>query len=403
MNEYAKPPATLVEKYARLLRLDAGQRRATAGLESTPDGDGPTVVLSARGIADTVGRVEANLNDFARRYFPGKDKHASIAAIRSDVQQGLEFLQQKNEQALQQNPKAVSGLEIVVLGDGTRPMYLIANDEVDFASANSLVQQADNQYWVSAIQNAYEDCGLREMMPSVGVLLGGSDGRWPFGTAFLVGPNLLLTNKHVWQGIDAAHRGRYHEVTVDFQHEFNGQRQDLRRRLASVVFVGLGVVGTPGCVDLALLTLEPDLGSTQTPFQVHAGTWSRVAESPVFVIGHPKIEPTNPYKEFLGETSGFKRLCPGIVPAKATNSPMAHDASTTDGCSGGVVLAVGYQYQQMAVGIHFGTGTNSRHNLAHALTDVLGQISEAQPDAETGTLREILDAHQATLVPVPFS
>jgi hypothetical protein len=403
MAETVNSPHTLVEKYTRLLKLDESQAGPATGLEARPDGEGPTVVLSTAGIADTVGRIEANLNDFARRYFPGKDKQASIAAIRGDVQQGLEFLQQQNEQALQQNPQAVSGLEIVVLGDGTRPMYLIANDEVDFASANSLVQQANNQYWISAIQNAYEDCQLREMMPSVGILLGGADGRWPFGTGFLVGPNLLLTNKHVWQGIDAAHRGRYHEVTVDFRHEFQGQQQNLRRRLASVAFVGLGVVGIPGCVDLALLTLEPDAGFSQTPFQVHAGIWSRAAQSPVFVIGHPKIEPTNPYKEFLGATSGFKRLCPGIVPAKVGNSPMAHDASTTDGCSGGVVLAVGYPYQQMAVGIHFGTGTNSRHNLAHALTDVLDQVSEAQPGVETGTLREILDAHQATLDPIPFS
>ena len=403
MAEKTNPPESLVQKYSKLLRLDATDKGASDGLEATPDGHGPKVDLSAKGITDTVGRVEANLNDFARRYFPGKDKKTSIDAIREDVQQGLDCLKQQNEQALRQNPRAVSGLEIVVLGDGTRPMYLISNNDVDFLSANALVQQANNQYWISAIQNAYEDCALREMMPSVGILMGGVDGLWPFGTGFLVGPNLLLTNKHVWQGIDAAHRGRYQEVTVDFQHEFNGSGQNLRRRLASVLFVGTGIFGTPECVDVVLLSLESNPGFNQIPFQVHAGIWNRVARSAVFVIGHPKIEPTNPYKEFLSETSGFKRLCPGVVPTKDWNSPISHDASTTDGCSGGVLLAVGTQFQQTAVGIHFGTGTNNRFNQAHALTDVLDQESEYQPGAAVGTLRQILKAHGANLVSVPFS
>ena len=92
-----------------------------------------------------------------------------------------------------------------------------------------------------------------------------------------------------------------------------------------------------------------------------------------------------------------------IVPTKPWHAPLLHDASTTDGCSGGVVIAVGVNYQQTALGIHFGSPTSGRVNQAHALTDVLDQVSDSQPGVEAGTLRDILEAHQAQFSVVPFA
>jgi hypothetical protein len=416
MAETENRPASLVEKYNKLLKVDASSKRGSKGLEATADRDGPTVELSREGIDDAVELVECNLKDYAKKYFPGHDKGQIITGIRDQVKEGLELLHQKDEEALRRKPDAVAGLEVIVKNDGTRPMYLIQNNKVDLESAISLVRGANNKYWNSAIRNAHDDCGLAEMISSVGVICGGADGSTQFGTGFLVGPSLLLTNKHVWEAINIAHNGRYHEVSVDFQHEYQGPSASLRRTVESMVFVGLGEPRTYGCIDLAVLTLEPDTSFSQIPFQVHAGTWSRAEKGAVFVIGHPQISMRNPYNdgqntglrnlemEFLSDTSGFKRLCPGIVPPRAgDHNPLRHDASTAVGCSGGVVMAVGFHYQQMALGIHFGSPFDNRSNLAHAMTDVLDQVSESHPGAELGTLRQILEDHQANLSLVPYS
>jgi hypothetical protein len=401
MSQDSAGAKSWVEKYGRLLGLEDGGRRGdgSGGLEANSDKEIPAMDMTNGGINDAMERIDASLKRFAAKYYGNQSSEEigkQIEKICRNISEGLELLRKKDEEGLKRNPNAVSGLEDVIIGNGFRPMYMIDDDKPDFASATDLEWTNGNPIWESGIQAAYRFNGLGEMVPSVGVLRSGIDHSGPYGTAFLVAPDLIMTNKHVWNEIQTNHQGRYSEVIVDFQYEVRNRMGKRARVLESIVFLGRGDAKYPK-TDVALFSLAGAASFEQTPFDIHAGRWLSLGKKQsVFVIGHPVI-PKNrtELQRFLSGTSSVKRLCPGKSIHHHEGAPVYHDASTTDSCSGSVVIPIG-RPSRLALAIHFKYGEvdGVNCNWAHPLAEILEEKSEST--VFRGTLRDILTQFDAS-------
>ena len=356
---------------------------------------------------------------FSKRYYKavGKDPQSDvITRVCSSAETGLRLLQGRDEEGLKRNREAVSGLEQIIAEDGSRPMYMINDDHVDFMSDAQLWDRKGREVfgeespWVKTIKRQQAK-GLPRVMSSVGAITEGPDGKG-IGTGFLVAPDLLMTNGHVWWDIASKHGGDYSQVLVDFEREYFRSDRGSVRRVRSLAYVGMS---SPDPIDLtkklftpdiALFVLEP--GTTrdeQLIFEVLAGTWRAESEPYVFVIGHPTIKPNNPFAEFLLQTSGCKRLSPGVARLSDADKGQAfHDASTTEGSSGSVLISPSAQSPVVAVGIHYSFDAvpdvevgQRETNLAQVLPNLLDTVSDAIEEAEPGTLEQILSRHGAVL------
>jgi len=200
---------------------------------------------------------------------------------------------------------------------------------------------------------------IEARIPGVGRIDLPSDPRLPYaGTGFVVGPGLLMTNRHVAQlfTAGAGQQGLRFlpgtEAGVDFRRERGAPDAPLLKLRAPVMMhpywdmALMSVEGLPeGIVPLAL-----------SPEPAEALTGRRVA-----VIGFPAFDPRNAadvQMRVFGGVFGVKRLQPGKITGLATTASiggmvraMLHDASTLGGNSGScmVDLATG-----AVLGLHFG-------------------------------------------------
>jgi hypothetical protein len=412
MSQSSEGDKSLVNKYSRQFRLDASTSSVGTGVgfETNTEESGPVVELTERGVKDAVEKTRIRLKDFALKYYGGEvtaENQKLIDSIAQDVNTGLDLLRKKDEVGLRQNPDAVSGLETIIIGDGSRPMYLIENDRVDFESAVDLVLTNGNPRWQLAIEDAQRQGGLSEVVPSVGVLRSRHNRKKFYGTAFLIAADLIMTNKHVWEAIRRDHGEHYGEVVVDFQYEMRNQTATNLRLLETVVFLGPGDPIMPD-IDVALFSLNSSDGFEQQPFDIHAGKWLPQQDAmAVFVIGHPEIpEKKSKIEKFLSGTSYVKRLSPGYA-RHSRGTPVYHSASTLEANSGSIVVSPEFS-PRIAIGIHYGFGDlqvdgNDKSqgqvsNKAHAISEILGQKSTQESTALGRTLRQTLDEFGANLV-----
>jgi len=409
---------SLIDLYLR--RLGTGDHPAVGdsaqGFEAASDRS--RVDLSERGITDSVGAMRARMESFAERYYSGIEKDSSseiITRVCDNTEKGLRLLQIRDEEGLKRNPEALSGLEQIISEDGSRPMYMVEDDRVDFLSDSQLWDRAGNSPWVESIGRA-ERKGLPRVMSSVGAITGGIGGNG-FGTGFLVAPDLLMTNGHVWWKIKSDYGADYSQLVVDFQREYRRERSSSIRQIRSLAYVGMSSPDPEDQTkrlfipDIALFVLGPDIvGGAQPFFEVLSGKWRTGSEPYVFVIGHPTIKPNNPFAEFLLPTSGCKRLSPGLARVSNPGSGQAyHDASTTDGSSGSVLVSPSANSPNVAVGIHYSFDVvpdaklgQRETNFAQVLPHVLDTVSDAIEETEPGTLEQILTRYGAKLRPDSF-
>jgi hypothetical protein len=424
MSQKSTKPNSIVNHYMKKIGLatKSNVEEGGAGFESPQ----PRVVdsLTDKGIQDSVEQVRAQLERFAKKYYADRKPEQNTAEINllcDNVRTGLKVLKGGNEEELKNNAEAISGLESIILGDGTRPLYLIRDNTVDFDSTTSLVKRVGNTEWESSILRAYQE-GLKSIIPSVGVLRSASSDN--LGTGFLVAPDLLMTNRHVWKKL-GEHAGGYQQIVVDFQYEMGSQTNNLHRRLDSLVFLGQGRRVQGGIVsgtDVAVFSLSTGDRFGQTPIRIQSGRWDASSDDvDIFVIGHPLIPDTNEYLRFLSGTSGVKRLSPGLCLRNRIGEPVYHTASTLKGCSGGLIVSPMAPKPTIALALHFGDtpvqgqylesvfaelindasrdGVNVKDgeylNTAHALPDILDEVSENRETVENGTLREILQNYGA--------
>ncbi|MFO1168589.1 MAG: hypothetical protein U1E19_10825 [Rhodoblastus sp.] len=159
------------------------------------------------------------------------------------------------------DPGNLVNLETIVRTDGTRPSFMIRDGVPDLATSPA----GD---WTGAIEA--DNLDFRAALACVGRIDDPSHVQGFRGTGTLVAPNLVLTNRHVAQGIAVqAGNGAWTlkpNIAIDFGHEFKAQKSLNRRVVKSVVFAGAEPIDLNNVVhrklDVALLELEaPPAGS----------------------------------------------------------------------------------------------------------------------------------------------
>ncbi|MFF1494689.1 trypsin-like serine peptidase [Streptomyces sp. NPDC058304] len=237
------------------------------------------------------------------------------------------------------------GVEAIVLLEG-RPALLIQGQ--DFPT-----QQGD---WV-VLEG--QRAAIRESIARVGrvEVTGHASLDW-LGTAFLVGPDVVMTNRHV-----AVEFATGDGAGWTFRPGMSA-RLDLAEELAAVPgdgsleFAVTEVVGIHPDVDMALLRIDTARGggARATPVAVAADPPADVPGRPVYVIGYPaedgrRNEPEAMRRIFM-DVYNVKRLQPGtttgLVPGELT---VKHDCSTLGGNSGSPVFDL---VDHRVLGLHYG-------------------------------------------------
>ncbi len=178
------------------------------------------------------------------------------------------------------------------------------------------------------------------------------------GTAFLVGPGLMMTNRHVAQ-IFARGLGRR---DLEFISGLSSV-VDFKRELQSPESVRVRVVKVEAIHpywDCAILRVE-GLDPARTPLALEAAEPDRIADREVVVIGYPAQDYRSSdfamMMRIFGGVFNVKRLQPGLLRGyqiiKSFGnevSAITHDASTLGGNSGSAVVDVA---TGRVVGLHF--------------------------------------------------
>ncbi|NUK51877.1 trypsin-like peptidase domain-containing protein [Streptomyces lunaelactis] len=236
------------------------------------------------------------------------------------------------------------GMEAIVLLEG-RPAILVQNH--DFTP-----QEGD---W--AVLDGHR-AAIRESIARVGrvEVTGHSSLDW-IGTAFLVGPDAVMTNRHV-----AAEFARGDGTGWTF-HEGMSAQLDMGEEYGAVpedrgpAYEVSEVLGIHRDVDMALLRVSPAAGGPlPTPLAVAGDAPADLPGRPVYCVGYPaadgrRNEPESMRRIFM-DIYNVKRLQPGttteLVPEQAV---IKHDCSTLGGNSGSPVFDL---TDHRVLGLHFG-------------------------------------------------
>jgi endonuclease G, mitochondrial len=382
----------------------AARSAPTPGLESFEAAEAP---LSPDDIEDRVEQSRETLLKLLEDYFgadPGRE--ALVDRLLREGGEGLRMLADDDGDALGANPAAQAGLEAIVRTDGSRPSFLVKDGDIDLKSSPVGSWGARLTGRMAALRTAVAAVG-RIDTPGVG---GGYQG-----TGFLVGPDVVLTNRHVLQLIAEEGAGGAWQlrpdVAIDFGHEFKARETVNRRRVKSVLFWGAKAINFSAIdhakLDLALLELEPQTGDGPKPFAVQSAPPDQTGPGLTMVtIGYPGPPPFSWYSvtlldQLFQKSFGYKRLAPGETIASAASQSqwtLAHDATTLGGNSGSVVLALDGDHA--ALGLHYGgQPAGPAENWSHRLDLVLGQTTGGAP----ATLTQVLEKYGARLTSAPSS
>jgi hypothetical protein len=283
----------------------------------------------------------------------------------------------------------LGALEAVVAFDGTRPSFLVKQSNIDFdSSLNSTAWQTDLKPYREQIA-AHIACTARVEL-----------GEKHIGTAFLVTPDLVITNRHVAQAIASLTDPRMtlrSGVAIDFgREEWNERKSFDRRAVESVAFAGASAIGAPldhRKLDLAVLRVSRSLLSGALGARhIDSSPIDRDAFSAapfVATAGYPsnaELVVPGPIRSKFGEVlrrllegdGGVKRFAPG-VPVGSDGVPngapwtICHDATTIKGNSGSPLMTLisGAGASVNLAGLHYGGDWDGeRVNWAHLLSAV---------------------------------
>jgi hypothetical protein len=176
------------------------------------------------------------------------------------------------------------------------------------------------------------------------------------GTAFLVAPTTLMTNRHVAREFcsrdgDTWTFRRGMTTHIDFLEELGST--------SSLEFEITETLGVHDQYDLALLRVESASSNGKTlpnPLSVAATEPADLFERDVYVVGYPawdgrRNEP-EPIRRLFSDIYNVKRLQPGKAVGYSTAySAIQHDCSTLGGNSGSPVVDL---HTNLVIGLHFG-------------------------------------------------
>jgi hypothetical protein len=314
---------------------------------------GDEVVDEVKRVFGDVGKVAERLQagsfaQSAESMVEGESEEPVVEAARlerervvSDGIEGLTKLAEGREDDLDDDERF--GLEAIVLLEG-RPAILIQDG--DFL-------QPPHEW--SRLTHRRER--IREVIARSGrVEVNGHLNLDWVGTASLVAPTTLMTNRHVAQEFCSRDGDRWtfqQGVTprIDFLEELGST--------ASLDFEITEAIGIHDDHDLALLRVESASSHGQTlpdPLPVAASEPEDLIQRDVYVVGYPawdgrRNEP-EPLRRIFMDIYNVKRLQPGKTVAYSTeHSAVEHDCSTLGGNSGSPVVDL---ETNQVIGLHFG-------------------------------------------------
>lgn len=257
------------------------------------------------------------------------------------------------------------GLEAIILRF-LRPVYLVRQGTFSLPAAHSSLSRE--------IKARLE--GARSELDQVIASTGRIDLRnhrldW-VGTGWMVGPRLVVTNRHVAEEFGRAadqgfafkrnFRGREVAAYLDWRQEYH-QPEESRFRVeeikwiepeeaADVAFLLISGTGEKGEAPPPAVNLMTD----EEVEQINVGSW-------IAVIGYPAYDSRNDsgdQQRIFDGIYNVKRLAPGQVTAFVGSELLLHDATTLGGNSGSVVVDLA---SGKALALHFG-GLEGEHNYA---------------------------------------
>lgn len=269
--------------------------------------------------------------DFDEKFFDdnslaGRTDAAHASASGGDYQQG----ERHRSTSQRAGPTPRPGATIII--SYTRPSLTIRGDDFD---------PDEHAAWAAELTAAR--AALRRAITCVGRLQSPDLGPMPgLGTAWLVRPDLAVTNRHVTGMFAAKLRGGSAAVTL----ELVAERGAIESRVRQV----LAVVYEADDHDLAFVRLAPQVApSPSLTLSPHAAPGDRVAAIgyPSNSVGH--YDPAQ-IERMFGDHFDIKRLAPGALTA-VSSARVDHDCTTLGGNSGSPLVSLG---SGAVVGVHYG-------------------------------------------------
>ncbi|MBY5806089.1 hypothetical protein E0H59_18325 [Rhizobium leguminosarum bv. viciae] len=233
------------------------------------------------------------------------------------------------------SPEEIFSIEAIIIPD-KRPAIDILNG--DFVVEHPL--------WVHFSTDPVLHQAICDALPSVGRIELPDHPSLPYGgTGFVVGPNLLMTNRHVAEifASGLGTNGLIFKAGLSAGIDFLREQPDG----AGIVVTVAKVVMIHPYWDMALLQVE-NLRPEHKPLKLSLRSPEELVDSEVAVIGYPAFDPRNDaavQNSVFHGVYNVKRLQPGkITPRSLINSfnnrvnALCHDASTLGGNSGSLVL-----------------------------------------------------------------
>lgn len=209
---------------------------------------------------------------------------------------------------------------------------------------------------------------IEAAIPSIGRIDIPDAAHIPYaGTGFVVGPKLLMTNRHVAEiftiglGVRNLRFRSGYTPALDLVRETVDQ--DARHlQIRDVLMVH-------PYWDMALLIVD-GLPATARPLQLSLTAPEEMEDDEIAVIGYPALDPRNNFElqnEIFGGQFNVKRVHPGLLRNRSTLesygkdvSTVTHDSSTLGGNSGSAVVDVGSGH---VIALHF-AGIYKKENYA---------------------------------------
>ena len=241
-----------------------------------------------------------------------------------------------------------AALESVIRTRG-RPALAIEGNRIEALDAD---KHPGSGFWLTALDDHEAQLVLVANATGAVTVVDTVTGKGPWvqGTAWLVKPDLVVTNRHVIlpppaEGVRLAKRvtGQLTEaaiksdytVTIDFAFD-DGPARAIKCAVVGVPYISLDA----DAVDIAILRITPMTGSTALSVATAPS-----ATTQLYVFGHPGRLTNVPddVAVVFGTPNGRKRVSFGerMDADPARPGEIAHDASTIGGFSGGCVLAFG--------------------------------------------------------------